>query len=190
MATVVEADPRAELQALGERLQMLRKLLEERSAVAMAARELLARESTHPRRRQEVEAKLRTAAVFDVPMLEREIAETQIAIAKLKAQQEPLPELAILADRPGSSKRLARKRRQLGRLVDQRGQAATLLATARQNYEIAVSTMQDLAGPRAGFETAVTELTRLDREIDALGAEVKRLDEKKGNTVQTSPGVI
>jgi hypothetical protein len=75
-----------DLRALRARLEKLRRLHQERSAVAEADRELLAKKSTYPRRRREVEEEFQAAAVFDLPMLVGEIAKAERGIAELEAE--------------------------------------------------------------------------------------------------------
>ncbi|MGH2976420.1 MAG: hypothetical protein ACREOQ_17685 [Gemmatimonadales bacterium] len=70
-----------ELQELRMRLEKARRALEEQTAVAELARELLAKASTYPRRRREVEAELNTAVIFDIPMLTEVIAECEAGLA-------------------------------------------------------------------------------------------------------------
>ena len=73
-----------QLRALQARVEKIRRLHAERSAVAVAARELLAKDSTRPRPRREVEAELQTAEVFDLPMLAEELALAEQGIADLE----------------------------------------------------------------------------------------------------------
>ncbi len=80
------ADPGADLRALRDRLEKIRRLQAERSAVAASARELLAKDSTWPRPRREVEAELQTAEVFDLPMLAEELALAEQGIANLEQE--------------------------------------------------------------------------------------------------------
>jgi hypothetical protein len=84
--------PHPDLRALRERLDKLRRLHAEKTAVAEVAGELLSRERTFPRPRREVEEELRTAVEFDLPMLTNELGKTEREIAALERQLGPSAE--------------------------------------------------------------------------------------------------
>lgn len=77
----------SELQDLRHRLVKLRAHLDQQAVLVADARELLERESTWPRPRQQVEEELERAIRFDVPMLLTEIVRAERRIGELG--QEP-----------------------------------------------------------------------------------------------------
>lgn len=72
------------------RLAYCRRVCAEIKVMADEDRALLAKESTLPRKRREVDEELRIAEVYDLPMLAEEIALSQAELQRLETVMEQI----------------------------------------------------------------------------------------------------
>jgi hypothetical protein len=165
-----------ELAALRRRLAQLRSLLVAGEAKAGADREILQLASPFPRSRGQVEKELETFERFDGPMLRENIEDAERAIAKVEASQQPAGPLAILVPRGDPTSEVEVKRSRLAELHLERGAAVRREMDLRRAVEIVVAGMRDFGDERRRHLEAIEALKEIDRQIDVLGPEIKRLD--------------
>ncbi len=174
-------DPGEELKALRGRLEKLRRLHAETTAKAEAAGALLAKPSTFPKARKDVQRELETAAIFNLPMLEGEIDKAQREIAALERPPDAStdggtePVVSPLQEDDAARARCAaiadalaalRKRAVYARELAASSQAGTLdVASLSAERERAEQGVREIEGNLAEVERAIAATNLALRDL-------------------------